>query len=64
VPPREAIVEELDVIVVGAGISGLCAAVHLIRQGVTSVRILDKAADFGGTWYWNRYPGLRCDIEA
>ncbi|MCU1481251.1 MAG: fumarate reductase/succinate dehydrogenase flavoprotein [Subtercola sp.] len=61
---REPIIEELDVVVIGAGISGLCAAVNLRQAGVKDFRIVDKAADFGGTWYWNRYPGLRCDVES
>ncbi len=52
-----------DVIVVGAGFSGLYL-VHKMRQLGLSVRVLEKAGDVGGTWYWNRYPGARCDIES
>ena len=52
-----------DVIVVGAGFSGLYM-IHKMRQLGLSVRVLEKAGDVGGTWYWNRYPGARCDIES
>ena len=61
---RDAIVTTTDVAIIGAGISGLVAAARLAEQGVTDVRIIDKAGDFGGTWYWNRYPGAACDTEA
>jgi cation diffusion facilitator CzcD-associated flavoprotein CzcO len=61
---RDPVVEETDVVVVGAGWAGLTTAAHLTKQGITSYRILDKAGDFGGTWYWNRYPGCMCDVES
>lgn len=61
---RAPVDEEVDVAIIGAGIGGLMAAAKLVEQGVTSLRIIDKAADFGGTWYWNRYPGAACDIES
>jgi cyclohexanone monooxygenase len=61
---RAPISEDLDVVVVGGGFSGLLAATSLIREGVTDVRIVEKGGDVGGTWYWNRYPGCRCDVEA
>ena len=61
---REAIKEELDVVILGGGIAGLVAAVRLQQAGVSDVRIIDKAGDFGGVWYWNRYPGAQCDTEA
>lgn len=61
---RAPISEDLDVVVVGGGFSGLLAATSLIRVGVTDVRIVEKGSDVGGTWYWNRYPGCRCDVEA
>ena len=53
--------EEYDVVVVGAGFSGLYLLHRLRGQGF-SVKVFDTAADVGGTWYWNRYPGARCDI--
>jgi cation diffusion facilitator CzcD-associated flavoprotein CzcO len=61
---RDPVVVETEVAIVGAGFGGLCAAARLVEQGVGDIRILDKAGDFGGTWYWNRYPGLACDVES
>lgn len=61
---RDALDEEVEVVVVGAGLSGWSAAVQLKMKGVKDVRVIDKAGDFGGAWYWNRYPGIRCDIES
>jgi cyclohexanone monooxygenase len=61
---RPSIHEELDVVVVGGGFGGLMVAARLHQAGVTNLRVLDKAGDFGGTWYWNRYPGAQCDIES
>lgn len=52
-----------DVIVVGAGFSGLYM-IYKMRELGLSVKVLEKAADVGGTWYWNRYPGARCDVES
>jgi cation diffusion facilitator CzcD-associated flavoprotein CzcO/acetyl esterase/lipase len=52
---------EVDVVVVGAGFSGLYM-LHRLRQLGFSTRVLESADDVGGTWYWNRYPGARCDI--
>ncbi|HEX4821201.1 MAG TPA: NAD(P)/FAD-dependent oxidoreductase, partial [Acidimicrobiales bacterium] len=52
---------DFDVVVVGAGFSGLYL-VHRLRQLGFSVRVIEAADDVGGTWYWNRYPGARCDI--
>ena len=48
----------------GGGYGGLLAGARLREIGVESIRMIDKAGDFGGTWYWNRYPGAQCDIEA
>ena len=61
---RDAVVEDVDVVIIGGGFGGLLTAAKLREQGVSSFRIIEQAADFGGTWYWNRYPGVRCDIEA
>jgi cation diffusion facilitator CzcD-associated flavoprotein CzcO len=52
---------ELDVAVVGAGFSGLYLLLRLRRAGF-SVKVFESADDIGGTWYWNRYPGARCDV--
>lgn len=62
--PREPVHEEVDVAVLGAGWSGILAAYHLKKAGIESFRTLDAAGDFGGCWYWNRYPGVQCDNEA
>ncbi|MFI1226546.1 MULTISPECIES: flavin-containing monooxygenase [unclassified Streptomyces] len=54
----------VDVAVIGGGFGGVLAGARLRRQGVQSVQIIEKGGDFGGTWYWNRYPGVHCDIES
>ena len=59
--PRE---EQVDVLIVGAGFGGMLAAVRLQDAGIRDIRLIDKAGDFGGTWYWNRYPGIACDTES
>src|SRR6187200_933246 len=61
---REPVVEETTVVIVGGGFAGMLTAKGLLEQGVTDFRIIDKAGDFGGTWYWNRYPGCMCDVES
>ena len=55
--------KELDVIIIGAGVAGLYA-IHKLRQQGLNVRAYEKGDDVGGTWYWNRYPGCRCDVES
>ena len=64
VRPRAAISEDLDVAILGAGWSGILAAYHLKKEGVSTFRNIDAAGDFGGCWYWNRFPGLQCDNDA
>ncbi|MET0324635.1 MAG: NAD(P)/FAD-dependent oxidoreductase, partial [Ilumatobacteraceae bacterium] len=61
---REALFDEVDVVVIGGGFGGLLAGARLKDAGITDVRIIEKGGDFGGTWYWNRYPGAQCDIES
>jgi cation diffusion facilitator CzcD-associated flavoprotein CzcO len=61
---REPLTDEVDVAVVGAGFGGLLTGARLRQLGVDSVRLIDRAADVGGTWYWNRYPGIACDVES
>ena len=56
--------DDVDVVVVGGGFGGLLAGARLRQAGVERVRIVEKGGDFGGTWYWNRYPGAACDIES
>jgi cyclohexanone monooxygenase len=55
--------EAYDVVVVGAGFAGMYMLHQLRKQGF-SVRIYEQGGDVGGTWYWNRYPGARCDVES
>ena len=54
---------EFDVVVVGAGFSGMYL-LHKLRQAGLSARVLEAGTDVGGTWYWNRYPGARCDVPS
>lgn len=61
---RAPIEEDVDVVILGGGISGLLTAVKLQQAGVKDIRVIEKAGDFGGVWYWNRYPGAQCDTEA
>ena len=61
---REAIEEEVEVVIIGGGFGGMLAAARLHDAGITDFKIVEKGGDFGGTWYWNRYPGASCDIEA
>ncbi len=61
---RTALDEAVNVLVVGGGFGGLLTAARLREAGVDRVRIVESGADFGGTWYWNRYPNAACDIES
>jgi cation diffusion facilitator CzcD-associated flavoprotein CzcO len=61
---REPIVDEVDVVILGGGIAGVTAGGHLRKAGIDSLRIIDQAGGIGGTWYWNRYPGVMCDVES
>ena len=61
---REPLTDEVEVVVIGGGFGGLLAAARLREAGIKDIRIIEKGGDFGGTWYWNRYPGAACDIES
>ena len=61
---RPPMTEEVTAVIVGGGFAGMLTAIDLGRHGITDVRIIEKAGDFGGTWYWNRYPGCMCDVES
>jgi cation diffusion facilitator CzcD-associated flavoprotein CzcO len=61
---REPLHDRVEVLVVGGGFGGLLAGARLRQAGVQSIRVIEKGGDFGGTWYWNRYPGIHCDIES
>ena len=61
---REPLTDEVDVVIIGGGFGGMLAAARLREKGIDNFKIIEKGADFGGTWYWNRYPGASCDIES
>ncbi len=61
---RDPLEDEVEVIIIGGGFGGMLAAVRLKEAGVYNFRIIEKGGNFGGTWYWNRYPGASCDIES
>ena len=61
---RSPLEDEVEVIIVGGGFGGMLAAARLREAGIDDFRIIEKGGDFGGTWYWNRYPGASCDIES
>jgi len=61
---REPIERHVEVLIIGAGFGGILAGIHLKKKGIEDLCIVDSAGDFGGTWYWNRYPGAQCDIES
>ena len=65
-PPanRDPVAEDVEVAIIGAGFGGLQVAVELVKAGIDDFRMIDKAGDVGGVWYWNRYPGAACDIES
>lgn len=56
--------QQVDVAVIGAGLGGLCAAIRLLQDGVSSLLVLERAAEVGGTWRDNTYPGCACDIPS
>lgn len=62
--PREALTDTCEVLVVGAGFAGLLLWHKLREAGFNDVRFCEKGGDVGGTWYWNRYPGIACDVES
>ena len=61
---RDPLYDEVDAVVIGGGFGSMLAAARLREAGVRSIRVIEKGGDFGGTWYWNRYPGAMCDIES
>jgi cation diffusion facilitator CzcD-associated flavoprotein CzcO len=61
---RDPIVEDLDVAIIGAGMSGVVVGAQLRLAGMERMRIIDQAGGVGGTWYWNRYPGAMCDVQS
>ena len=61
---RAPLTDEVEVVVIGGGFGGLLAGARLREAGIKDIRIIETGGDFGGTWYWNRYPGAQCDIES
>lgn len=64
VQAREPITDTVEVLFIGGGFSALLTSARLREKGVESIRIVERGADVGGTWYWNRYPGVACDVVA
>ena len=61
---RKPLTDEVEVAIIGGGFGGLIAGARLSELGFEDIRIIEKGGDFGGTWYWNRYPGAACDTES
>ena len=61
---RDPVADDVDVVIVGGGIAGVVAGARLRQAGLKRIRIIDQAGGIGGTWYWNRYPGVMCDVES
>ncbi|MEB3068217.1 flavin-containing monooxygenase [[Mycobacterium] vasticus] len=64
VTPRDPIDADVEVVVLGGGIAGLLSGAYLKKAGVADVRVIEMGGDFGGVWYWNRFPGIQCDNDA
>jgi cyclohexanone monooxygenase len=61
---RDPLTDEVEIVIIGGGFGGLITGARLRERGFDDLRIIEEAGDFGGTWYWNRYPGAACDTEA
>ena len=64
VVPRDPILDEVEVVLIGGGFGGLVTGARLKQAGVGDIRIIEAGGDVGGAWYWNRYPGAMCDTAA
>jgi cation diffusion facilitator CzcD-associated flavoprotein CzcO len=64
VTPRAPKIDHVSFAFIGGGFAGLATAARLVEAGIRDVRIIEKGGDFGGTWYWNRYPGAQCDTAS
>ena len=64
VAQREAKTDHVTFAFIGGGFAGLATCARMVEAGVQDVRIIEKGGDFGGTWYWNRYPGAQCDTAS
>lgn len=63
-PERAPQKRQVEVAIIGGGFGGMLSAVRLLQAGIDDIVIVEKGGGFGGTWYWNRYPGASCDIES
>ena len=61
---RDSLEKTFHTVIIGGGFGGVLSGARLREQGIDDFRIIEKGGDFGGTWYWNRYPGASCDIES
>merc|ERR1719191_2374990 len=61
---RAPVTDEVEIVISGAGFGGLMVIARLQEAGFDDVRFCEKGGDVGGTWYWNRYPGIACDVES
>ena len=61
---REPLNDTVEIVIIGGGFGGLLLGGRLREAGFEDIRVIEKGGDFGGTWYWNRYPGAMCDVEA
>ncbi len=61
---RDPLFDDVEVAIIGGGFGGLLTGARLREAGVQSIRLIERAGDVGGTWYWNRYPGAMCDVES
>jgi cation diffusion facilitator CzcD-associated flavoprotein CzcO len=64
IAPRQPVTDHVTFAFVGGGFAGLVTGARLVEAGIEDVRIVEKGGDFGGTWYWNRYPGAQCDTAS
>ncbi len=61
---RDSVFDEVEFAIIGGGFGGLLMGARLREAGFDDIRVVENAGDFGGTWYWNRYPGAMCDVES
>ncbi len=64
VTERDSVRDDVQFTFVGGGFAGLVVGARLSEVGLNNIRIVEKGGDFGGTWYWNRYPGAQCDTAS
>ncbi len=61
---RDPVFDTVEFTIIGGGFGGLLMGARLREAGIGPIRVVEAAGDFGGTWYWNRYPGAMCDVES